>query len=65
MVNFIGGLPDRHGVLSIPNVHLHFYGKTPRKGRKVAHATVLAATESGLSASLKPLNELAEQADDS
>jgi len=46
MVNFFGGLADVATLLNIPNAHLHLYDKTPRKGRKVAHATVRADAES-------------------
>jgi 5-(carboxyamino)imidazole ribonucleotide synthase len=32
-------------VLALPGVHLHLYGKTePRRGRKMGHLTVTAAT---------------------
>jgi 5-(carboxyamino)imidazole ribonucleotide synthase len=44
MVNLIGALPDPAQVLAIPGTHLHFYGKKPRPGRKVGHATVWAET---------------------
>lgn len=40
MLNFIGTLPERAAVLAIPDVHLHFYGKDERAGRKVGHANV-------------------------
>lgn len=40
MVNFIGKLPPSGRILSIPDVHLHLYNKSPRPGRKIAHATV-------------------------
>jgi 5-(carboxyamino)imidazole ribonucleotide synthase len=37
--------PDWPAVLALPGVHLHLYGKTsPRKGRKMGHLTVTAAT---------------------
>ncbi|HEY0722353.1 MAG TPA: 5-(carboxyamino)imidazole ribonucleotide synthase, partial [Gammaproteobacteria bacterium] len=39
MLNFIGALPSCDAVLTIPDVHLHFYGKQERSGRKVGHAT--------------------------
>jgi len=42
MVNCIGALPDRDEILAIPGAHLHDYGKTPRRGRKVGHVTVTA-----------------------
>ena len=65
MVNFIGGLPKVEGVLALPGVHAHWYGKDPRKGRKVAHATVRAVSENNYRASLGKLARLAEQVDDS
>ncbi|MEN9893657.1 MAG: hypothetical protein RLY78_3952, partial [Pseudomonadota bacterium] len=37
--------PDWAGVLALPGVHLHLYGKTDaRVGRKMGHLTVTAAT---------------------
>ncbi|MFO1378208.1 MAG: 5-(carboxyamino)imidazole ribonucleotide synthase [Steroidobacteraceae bacterium] len=39
MVNFIGDMPDADALLARPGVHLHDYGKTPRPGRKLGHAT--------------------------
>ena len=65
MVNFIGGLPEPSEVLAIDQAHLHLYDKAPRKGRKVAHATLRAESREQLSASLKILSELAERVDDS
>ncbi|MGH8548467.1 MAG: 5-(carboxyamino)imidazole ribonucleotide synthase [Methylococcales bacterium] len=40
MVNFIGDVPSRAGILSHDDIHLHAYGKEPRPGRKIGHATV-------------------------
>jgi 5-(carboxyamino)imidazole ribonucleotide synthase len=45
MVNLIGTLPERAGVLAVPDAHLHLYGKKPRPGRKLGHITVRGATE--------------------
>ncbi|MGH8183536.1 MAG: 5-(carboxyamino)imidazole ribonucleotide synthase, partial [Rhodanobacteraceae bacterium] len=42
MLNWIGALPDRDAMLAIPGTHWHDYGKSPRPGRKVGHATVCA-----------------------
>jgi len=42
MVNFIGAMPDAARVLALPGVHHHDYGKAPRPGRKLGHATVVA-----------------------
>lgn len=65
MVNFIGGKPENEEVLKIPNAHLHLYGKAPRKGRKIAHATVRAKTVEELEPLKKRLIKLADEADDS
>jgi 5-(carboxyamino)imidazole ribonucleotide synthase len=42
MLNLIGDAPDATAVLMVPDAHLHWYGKTPRAGRKVGHITVRA-----------------------
>jgi 5-(carboxyamino)imidazole ribonucleotide synthase len=41
MLNFIGRIPKARELLSIRNVHLHDYGKTPRPGRKLGHCTLI------------------------
>jgi 5-(carboxyamino)imidazole ribonucleotide synthase len=58
MVNFIGTMPDRERVLAIPGVHFHDYGKAPRAGRKLGHATVVARTAAGRDALLRRLQRL-------
>ena len=65
MVNFIGGLPKTEELLAIPHTHLHLYDKAPRKGRKVAHATVRAENAEQLSVLIQKLTALADQVDDS
>jgi 5-(carboxyamino)imidazole ribonucleotide synthase len=65
MVNFIGGLPATEELLAVPHAHLHLYDKAPRKGRKVAHATVRAETTEQLTALIKQLTTLADKVDDS
>ncbi|HEX5314211.1 MAG TPA: 5-(carboxyamino)imidazole ribonucleotide synthase, partial [Gammaproteobacteria bacterium] len=42
MVNLIGEMPDAAALLAIPGLHLHSYGKDPRPGRKLGHATLVA-----------------------
>ncbi|MGO4703391.1 5-(carboxyamino)imidazole ribonucleotide synthase [Dyella sp. 2RAB6] len=42
MFNWIGELPDAAPVLRAIDGHWHDYGKQPRPGRKVGHATVCA-----------------------
>ncbi|MGS1078348.1 5-(carboxyamino)imidazole ribonucleotide synthase [Pseudoxanthomonas beigongshangi] len=47
MLNWIGQMPDALPLLDEPGGHWHDYGKLPRTGRKVGHATLRAndATE--------------------
>ncbi|MGH8041662.1 MAG: 5-(carboxyamino)imidazole ribonucleotide synthase [Rudaea sp.] len=42
MLNWIGQLPDARAALAEAGMHWHDYGKSPRAGRKVGHATVCA-----------------------
>lgn len=65
MVNFIGGLPRTETILGIDNAHLHLYDKAPRKGRKVAHATICADTDKQLTSLIDQLSAIADQVDDS
>lgn len=44
MVNFIGAMPPAAELLKIPGVRVHDYGKEPRAGRKVGHATIVGAS---------------------
>ncbi len=48
MLNWIGELPDAKPVLAEPHAHWHDYGKSPREGRKVGHATVCASSNAEL-----------------
>ncbi|MBL9030708.1 MAG: 5-(carboxyamino)imidazole ribonucleotide synthase [Phycisphaerae bacterium] len=40
MVNILGTMPDAARLLAMP-CHVHLYGKEPRPGRKLGHATVI------------------------
>jgi 5-(carboxyamino)imidazole ribonucleotide synthase len=42
MYNLIGTVPDAPSLLAVQGVHLHWYGKAPRPGRKLGHVTVHA-----------------------
>jgi 5-(carboxyamino)imidazole ribonucleotide synthase len=53
MLNWIGELPDRNAVLAEPAGHWHDYGKLPRAGRKVGHATLREDSSAGLADSLR------------
>jgi 5-(carboxyamino)imidazole ribonucleotide synthase len=44
MFNWIGAMPSTDELLKVPDLHWHDYGKQPRPGRKVGHATLLAET---------------------
>jgi len=48
MLNWIGAMPDPSPVLDESGGHWHDYGKEPRAGRKVGHATVCARTNAEL-----------------
>jgi 5-(carboxyamino)imidazole ribonucleotide synthase len=53
MLNWIGTLPAAAPVLSEPCGHWHDYGKAPREGRKVGHATFRADSREVLSQALQ------------
>lgn len=42
MLNWVGEMPDARAVLDVAGGHWHDYGKQPRVGRKVGHATMRA-----------------------
>ncbi len=65
MVNFIGGQPNTGQILAIDHAHLHLYGKVPRKGRKVGHATLRSDDSAQLDSALKKLVAVANSVDDS
>lgn len=44
LVNLVGTLPPMEKLLAIPQVHVHFYGKSEKPARKVGHVTVRATT---------------------
>ena len=58
MVNFIGDSPIAANVLTIPDSHLHLYGKSSREGRKVGHATIRSGTQTALESSIEQLLKL-------
>lgn len=42
MFNWIGEMPEREAAMAVPGLHWHDYGKAPRPGRKIGHATLTA-----------------------
>ena len=58
MRNFVGTIPTAETVLRVPGLRFHDYGKSPRPGRKLGHATVLASTEVELNLRLEALDAI-------
>src|SRR5690606_15097084 len=52
MLNWIGEMPDAAPVLAEACGHWHDYGKSPREGRKVGHATLRADSRGELAEAL-------------
>ncbi len=63
MLNWIGQMPDALPVLREPGGHWHDYGKEPRAGRKVGHATLRADDAGALAATLRRVGDALERAD--
>jgi 5-(carboxyamino)imidazole ribonucleotide synthase len=57
MLNWIGELPDPGPLLHEPGGHWHDYGKAPRPGRKVGHATLRADSADELAAALERVGD--------
>ncbi|PZO09620.1 MAG: 5-(carboxyamino)imidazole ribonucleotide synthase [Lysobacteraceae bacterium] len=53
MLNWIGEMPSLLPVLAEASGHWHDYGKSPREGRKVGHATLRADTREALADALE------------
>ncbi|HEY4528746.1 MAG TPA: 5-(carboxyamino)imidazole ribonucleotide synthase [Luteimonas sp.] len=53
MLNWIGAMPAPEAVLAEAGGHWHDYGKTPRDGRKVGHATLRADSDDDLADALE------------
>ena len=53
MVNIIGDEPRAGALDSMPQAHVHMYGKSPRPGRKIGHVTLNAPSEAELDAMLE------------
>lgn len=53
MLNWIGAMPEADAVLREAGGHWHDYGKLPRAGRKVGHATLRDDSSDALAAALR------------
>jgi 5-(carboxyamino)imidazole ribonucleotide synthase len=62
MVNILGEDTVPHQILSLPGLHLHWYGKSKRPGRKMGHINLSAATTSELKARFNQLIALLPEA---
>ena len=62
MLNWIGEMPDRAAVLREPAGHWHDYGKLPRAGRKVGHATLRDDAPAELSTALDRVGKALDRA---
>ena len=58
MVNILGEDTVPEGILAIPGLHLHWYGKTKRAGRKMGHINLSGATTTELKARFETLMSL-------
>lgn len=56
MINLIGAIPD--SARTLKDVHLHDYGKTPRRGRKLGHITVVADSAADRDALVEKIDKI-------
>ena len=63
MLNWIGTMPDPGPVLDEAGGHWHDYGKQPRRGRKVGHATLRAESPAELSDALLHVGDALDRQD--
>ncbi len=58
MINFVGTMPELAQGTKEDYIHFHDYGKEPRPGRKIGHATVCADSENSLQQRITSLQAL-------
>ncbi len=63
MLNWIGELPSPGPVLQEPRGYWHDYGKLPRSGRKVGHATLVATSSMQLASALERVGQALQRDD--
>jgi len=64
MLNWVGAMPAATPVLASPAGHWHDYGKSPRPGRKVGHATLRADGSSALADALQGVTVALQRQDE-
>ena len=57
MLNWLGAMPEASAVLSQAGGHWHDYGKQPRDGRKVGHATLREDSPQALAQALEQVGQ--------
>lgn len=57
MLNWLGDMPDAAAALAVEGMHWHDYGKQPRAGRKVGHATLRVDSPAALADTLRQAGE--------
>jgi 5-(carboxyamino)imidazole ribonucleotide synthase len=57
MLNLLGEMPPREGLLAVEGVHLHDYGKAPRPLRKLGHCTITDSDRARLDVRFEALRE--------
>ena len=62
MLNWIGAMPEASAVLREAGGHWHDYGKSPRAGRKVGHATLRADSPVELADALRRVGDALDRA---
>lgn len=61
MVNLLGSVPPRDGLLAVPGARLHDYGKVPRLGRKLGHVTITGPDLETVRARTRRVRDLVER----
>ena len=62
MLNLIGKLPDTRQLLSLPDAHLHLYGKKEKAGRKLGHLTLRSSSSEALQRQWQQAEQLLPEA---
>jgi len=58
MRNLIGRIPDEREVLKVPGAHLHLYGKSERRARKVGHITLSGEGPKSIAIGIEAISRL-------